>query len=1234
MKLNFFKINWLCILLVCTYTSVCIGDASALAPRAAGNRDGSQPKATPVPPANPEPSPGPEGSDDGAVESCLMGSWEITSKVRIVALGSDEYVMFKARPVKGGREKGAEKRFRLVVTKTLNHDDVCAMLDSLPKTNNPFIHEIITYYKGHCKDKEFYAVDTKGEILGLGLADKTVISDKLARYPLALFHEIAHSAITDPLATNITLERVVDELTIGASDYTQAMTDPKKRRLKDHYVLRALQREHWPGLDRALSFKIWTMTWRRRKVQRSYLEGRAKIEEDNRLLRDEMAGEVFGIGRLTGYDEKQEKAFKEQLLSDLMKAMIAHYVDWAGDIQRLRFVFMKKGESIVEVFQDNGFFDHDSKHFLELVNYYDAGYISAEDRGACLANFTHYLKNLIDQASEGKVVYRDSPPSFLRVKTYLAFKGINDLLREFIKECLGVILLRLSLPTLVAVLIAAQGMGLVEFVLGFTLTYLVIAKLIKYDSKITEIGFIKELFNRHNIYRINLYENIIGYKKPEWKEQRKSFTDRFEALVADAEARHKEEKGRGYHSPERRCLRRALKLARDAYDGNYVYVFGKRTTRYEHLLDTVQFMIEELNETNPYTLSVTLLHDIAEDTEHTNLWEKRKKRFPERMRSAIDLLNKKVYERDLAEETAYERIAGHRQEVEEVRGRGEVSKAALRKRFEKFFSGKLSNFTEEEKLRYDHQYYQALVAKGTPEIWRIIFASFAAKIRSPIKLFEEDEGTKPTASGTPYVIRTLRSAKQVFMPLVVRALDEERDGDGIDYQAKLTEAIDELEAFLRGIEIPDEDIDRINLPPPEPEVSPEPDATGGSALAVRAMGSKTFDDLLEFDNEFPIKDWYRKPVIGRAGFTMRPWLVEILKEIKQSLSAKGVEVVNNGHPLHNIIIESIANAIDVVFDAIDNGELAKEEASIHVTFRINIQSKKFYYAITDNGMGITKNKMLRFVNQNISTTRPDSEEELFIGCAGKGVVKETISRVCQNNYSIRIQSRHKEDGAKEFVLTADMDKATINDDIERGEIGTTFIIEGTLNAFRDGSQPEATPVPEADSISGQRIWLLREFMKEWPNENIIGLIVFGSVAKGTATEDSDLDYMVVKKTSFLTPDPENTKLHSALQERFSYIKHMPAVIMLEAEGNESEAEMSAFDIVIDQKFLSPALRGVQFLNYRGPDTVSLADTWLAVAGSPEAEQNVTSIIQEAIKTREAYYRAIEEPALDPTGNSL
>lgn len=223
---------------------------------------------------------------------------------------------------------------------------------------------------------------------------------------------------------------------------------------------------------------------------------------------------------------------------------------------------------------------------------------------------------------------------------------------------------------------------------------------------------------------------------------------------------------------------------------------------------------------------------------------------------------------------------------------------------------------------------------------------------------------------------------------------------------------------------------------------------------------------VEFDQVFPIENRYSSlKAIGRADFTMKPWLREIIVQMKNAVNGHGNEILSNGQPLYNITIEAIANSIDAVFDAIDNNELAEEDALIHVRFNFDSRTGKFYFSVSDNGMGITKSKMSSFEAQERSSSKPDFEESLFIGWAGKGVVVSSMSRAIQNGYAIRIQACHKEDGGKEFVLAAD-GKKQVNELPDLKDIGTTFIVEGTVSVV---SVPAAGAAEGRDIPSGQNL---------------------------------------------------------------------------------------------------------------------------------------------------------------------
>src|SRR5439155_2558828 len=51
----------------------------------------------------------------------------------------------------------------------------------------------------------------------------------------------------------------------------------------------------------------------------------------------------------------------------------------------------------------------------------------------------------------------------------------------------------------------------------------------------------------------------------------------------------------------------------------------------------------------------------------------------------------------------------------------------------------------------------------------------------------------------------------------------------------------------------------------------------------------------------------------------------------------------------------------------------------------------------------------------------------------------------------------------------------------------------------------------SSTIRQQRLGAVKEFLKDYPNDNIVGLLVYGSFAKGTADEKSDLDYLPIRR---------------------------------------------------------------------------------------------------------------------------
>ncbi|MBV9080646.1 MAG: glycogen/starch synthase, partial [Elusimicrobia bacterium] len=169
-----------------------------------------------------------------------------------------------------------------------------------------------------------------------------------------------------------------------------------------------------------------------------------------------------------------------------------------------------------------------------------------------------------------------------------------------------------------------------------------------------------------------------------------------------------------------------------------------------------------------------------------------------------------------------------------------------------------------------------------------------------------------------------------------------------------------------------------------------------------------------------------------------------------------------------------------------------------------------------------------------------------------------------------------------------------------------------INWLADLSEPAPliSDVPETpQDRSRRRLDEVRQFLREHPNLNILGIVVFGSTAAGAAEEDSDLDYMLIKDEgqTFLAMDENDMNFHFALSDELSYVEHLPTMPLI-LRSPMDKTEYQSLDMVLRMMFVPTAEQpGVTVYGARTPGAAIVTD-WQVVSVSPEMESTLTRFL--------------------------
>ncbi len=157
-----------------------------------------------------------------------------------------------------------------------------------------------------------------------------------------------------------------------------------------------------------------------------------------------------------------------------------------------------------------------------------------------------------------------------------------------------------------------------------------------------------------------------------------------------------------------------------------------------------------------------------------------------------------------------------------------------------------------------------------------------------------------------------------------------------------------------------------------------------------------------------------------------------------------------------------------------------------------------------------------------------------------------------------------------------------------------------------------------ESISERRIREARKFIQHNRDQNILGMVIYGSVALGTAKKESDLDYILIQQvgSSTVPRDKGVSKFHKALSEKLPYASSYPMMRLILRSASDKK-KYQYLDSVIDALFV----RKGDVLNRRPGE--AFIDHWRAIAKNQNLETRLAQLIKDRIQvvTRRGSHRA-------------
>ena len=172
------------------------------------------------------------------------------------------------------------------------------------------------------------------------------------------------------------------------------------------------------------------------------------------------------------------------------------------------------------------------------------------------------------------------------------------------------------------------------------------------------------------------------------------------------------------------------------------------------------------------------------------------------------------------------------------------------------------------------------------------------------------------------------------------------------------------------------------------------------------------------------------------------------------------------------------------------------------------------------------------------------------------------------------------------------------------------LIEGVRRLTRRETSDKTREQPK--TLSEQRIHAVREIMPKMEDENIRAILVFGSVAGGTATELSDLDYHIIKQRNSGLPgayEKDDISVIQYLSSQLSFPTHPVGSSSL-----EEIADPTIPDLLLMQLTPPSELRelGVKTTGFRDNEKPFITN-WVIVARTQKEEAEITDQITKGLE---------------------
>jgi hypothetical protein len=189
----------------------------------------------------------------------LMGKYDVIGEA--VYDKQEGVVTMTVKNIETGKTDTISLKARRMTT-----DEISSSLANIElmraSTNNAVAHGILDWFIAPCKTGVVIVIeDNKYGIHGIGQAGLIAVTESALKNPIALFHEAGEAAIKEAEAAKtkeFTAKDVLASLRVpeNVAWYYQRITKPGRLSMEVHYALRALQRELYPELDKALTAGI------------------------------------------------------------------------------------------------------------------------------------------------------------------------------------------------------------------------------------------------------------------------------------------------------------------------------------------------------------------------------------------------------------------------------------------------------------------------------------------------------------------------------------------------------------------------------------------------------------------------------------------------------------------------------------------------------------------------------------------------------------------------------------------------------------------------------------------------------------------------------------------------------------------------------------------------------------------------------------------------------------------